>query len=86
MISRKKEQTGVVVSDRMNKTAVVLVSRRVKDQWVQKYYDKRKKFKAHDEKNECKTGDRVLIRECPPISREKRWVVAKILEKGESLK
>lgn len=78
----KKKKVGTVVSNKMDKTAVVEVSRRVKSQFLQKYYTVRKKFKAHDEKNECQVGDSVLIMECPPISREKRWTVSQILEKA----
>lgn len=78
----KKKKVGTVVSNKMDKTAVVMVTRRVKSQFLQKYYTVRKKFKAHDEKNECQVGDSVLIMECPPISREKRWTVSQIIEKA----
>ena len=78
----KKKKVGRVLSNKMDKTAVVEVSRRVKSQTLQKYYTERKKFKAHDAKNECQVGDSVLIMECPPISREKRWMVTQILEKA----
>lgn len=82
MTGLKKTKIGNVISNKMSKTVVVLVSRQVKHTIYQKYYTKRGKFKAHDEKNECGVGDRVLIQECRPISREKKWVVVKILEKG----
>lgn len=81
MTSNKKELTGVVISDKMNKTVVVEVSRRVKSRMIEKFFVRRKKFKAHDETNACKSGDRVLIRECPPLSREKRWIVTQVIEK-----
>lgn len=70
-----------MLKNKMDKTAVVVVTRRVRDSLFEKYYTKRKKFKAHDEKNECGVGDRVLICESRPLSREKRWVVKQILEK-----
>lgn len=77
----KKKKVGKVVSNKMDKTAVVVVSRRVKSPFLQKYYTQRKKFKVHDPKNECQVGDSVLIMECTPISREKRWKLAQIIEK-----
>lgn len=79
---KKKKRMGTVISNKMDKTAVVEVLRRVKSLYLQKYYTERKKYKAHDEKNECQVGDSVLIMECTPISREKRWTVAQILEKA----
>jgi small subunit ribosomal protein S17 len=68
---------GVVTSDKMNKTRVVLVERRVADRKYGKYLTSRTKYKAHDEKNEFKTGDTVWIEERRPISRLKRWAVIK---------
>ena len=73
--SRKRKLVGVVTSDKMNKTRVVLVERRVSHGKYGKYLTKRTKFKAHDEKNEYKTGDRVEIVESRPLSRDKRWRV-----------
>jgi len=70
-----KKLKGVVVSDTMNKTVVVLVSRYVKHPKYKKYIIKSKKFKAHDEKKEYKKGDRVIIQECRPISKDKHWRV-----------
>jgi len=67
--------TGIVVSDKMNKTVVVAVTRLKKHPKYKKYYKVTKKYKAHDEKNEYKVGDRVIIAECRPISKEKRWRV-----------
>ena len=78
----KKKKVGRVLSNKMDKTAVVEVSRRVKSLSLQKYITVRKKFKVHDAKNECQIGDSVMIMECPPISREKRWTVTEILEKA----
>lgn len=66
---------GVVISDKMNKTIVVAVTRLKKHPKYKKYYKVTKKYKVHDEKNEYKVGDRVIIAECRPISREKRWRV-----------
>lgn len=72
---------GVVVSDKMMKTRVVAVGRLKKHPKYSKYYSVRAKFKAHDERNEYKTGDQVVIEETRPLSRDKRWIiVAKIGE------
>ena len=70
-----KKLKGVVVSDTMNKTVVVLVNRYVKHPKYKKYIKKSKKFKAHDEKKEYKKGDNVIIQECRPISKDKHWKV-----------
>ena len=77
----KRRMVGVVTSDKMNKTRVVLVERRVSDRKYGKYLTSRTKYKAHDEKNEYKTGDRVEIVETRPLSREKRWRVEKLIER-----
>ena len=74
-IRRKLE--GVVVSDKMDKTAVVLVKRLKEHPKYKKRYWVSKRFKAHDEKNEYKIGDRVVIEETRPLSKEKRWKVIK---------
>ena len=66
---------GTVVSDKMNKTVVVRVERYVKHPKFKKYYRVHKKFKAHDEENKYKTGDKVLIQESRPISKKKTWAV-----------
>lgn len=68
----------MVVSDVMDKTIVVLVDRYVRHPKYKKYIKKRKKYKAHDEKNEYKKGDRVIIQECRPISKDKHF---KVIEK-----
>ncbi|HPC47319.1 MAG TPA: 30S ribosomal protein S17, partial [Deltaproteobacteria bacterium] len=68
---------------RMDKTVVVTVERLEKHPMFGKYVRRRAKFKAHDEKNECRAGDRVLIRECRPLSRHKSWFVVRILERQE---
>lgn len=82
MIALKKKKVGVVLTNKMQKTVVVEVSHRIKHPMFQKFFMKSKKFKVHDEKGECGVGDKVLIQECRPISREKRWKVKQILEKG----
>ena len=76
----RKIFTGEVISDKMDKTVVVAVTRLVQHQLYRKTIKKVTKFKAHDEQNACKTGDRVKIIESKPISREKRWVVLEKLE------
>jgi len=78
---KKKTQVGIVVSNKMDKTIVVMVERLVKHPKYMKYIHKRRKFKAHDEKNECRIGDKVLIWETRPLSKEKRWRVKEILER-----
>ncbi len=77
-----KKRKGVVTSNRMQKTIVVSVERIVMHPKYKKYLKRRTKVKAHDEKNECQVGDRVLIVECRPLSREKRWRVSRILERA----
>jgi small subunit ribosomal protein S17 len=67
--------TGRVTSDKMDKTITVLVDRRVMHPLYKKFIRRSKKYAAHDEANECKTGDLVRIIECPPISKRKTWTV-----------
>lgn len=74
----KRQLQGIIVSDKMDKTRVVAVSRLKKHPRYKKYYKVTKRFKAHDEKNEYKVGDKVIIEEIRPISKDKRW---KIIEK-----
>lgn len=78
----RKERSGVVVSNRMQKTVVVRVQRTVMHPTYKKYLRRRAHVKAHDEKNECRIGDRVLIVECRPLSRDKHWRVSRILERA----
>ena len=78
----KRQLIGLVVSDKMDKTAVVLVERLVKHSLYQKYVRRRTKFTAHDEKNACRIGDKVKITESRPLSRTKRWRVSEIVEKA----
>lgn len=77
---RRLTRVGVVVSDKMDKTIVVSVERQFKHRLYKKIVRTHKKFKAHDEKNECKIGDVVQIQESRPLSRDKRWVLKKIIE------
>ncbi|MCP6720383.1 MAG: 30S ribosomal protein S17 [Patescibacteria group bacterium] len=71
----KRRLKGVIMSDKMNKTRVVAVHRLKKHKRYHKYYRTTKRYKAHDEKNEYKTGDKVVIQESRPLSKEKRWIV-----------
>jgi small subunit ribosomal protein S17 len=74
--------TGRVVSDKMDKTVTVLVERRVKHPLYGKVIRLSKKYHAHDEANECREGDTVVIEECRPLSKTKAWKVTKLLEKA----
>ena len=78
----RKTLVGLVASDKMSKTVVVEVTRRVMHPVYQKYIKRRKRYKAHDEVNGCKVGDRVLIEECRPMSRDKRWRVKQVIERA----
>ncbi len=71
----KRQLQGIIVSDKMNKTRVVAVNRLKKHPRYKKYYKSTAKFKAHDEKNEYKTGDKIIIEETRPMSKEKRWKI-----------
>jgi small subunit ribosomal protein S17 len=84
MAEREKRKTlvGVVTSDKMEKTVIVMVNRLVLHPVYKKYVRKRKKFKAHDEQNQCHMGDKVLLIETRPLSREKRWRVKEVLERA----
>lgn len=79
--SNKMELVGIVTSDKMDKTVVVTVERLEKHPIFGKYVRQRNKFKAHDEKNDCRMGDRVVIKECRPLSKDKSWRVIDILER-----
>ena len=79
-LNRKRLIVGVVTSDKMDKTIVVQTQFKFRHPIFQKVVVKRTKFKAHDEKNQAKIGDTVTIRECRPLSREKRWSLVKIHE------
>jgi len=84
-MGKRKEFIGTVVSDKMDKTVVVLVETLVRHPLYEKLVRRRKKYMAHDENNECRVGDKVLIEETRPLSRRKRWRVKKILERAKVL-
>ncbi len=76
-----KQREGVVRTDRMEKTVVVELERTVLHARYKKYLKRRTRVKAHDEGNQCRVGDRVVIVECRPLSREKRWRVSRVLNR-----
>jgi small subunit ribosomal protein S17 len=78
----KRQLIGTIVSNRMDKTAIVLVERLVKHPLYHKYIRRRAKFAAHDERNACQIGDKVMITESRPISKTKKWRVSEILVKA----
>ncbi|MDR2739747.1 MAG: 30S ribosomal protein S17 [Treponema sp.] len=80
--SGKKEFVGIVKSDKMDKTIVVVVVTKTLHPLYKKYITRTKKVKAHDETNDAKTGDRVRVVECRPISKEKCWKLAAVLERA----
>ncbi len=79
----RKERTGKVVSNKMQKTITVTVDRKVKHPIYGKFVNKTTKFKAHDEKNEAGIGDTVRIMETRPLSKDKRWRLIEIVEKAK---
>ena len=79
----RKTRTGKVVSDKMDKTVVVAIADHVQHPLYKKIVKRTVKLKAHDEKNECKIGDRVLVMETRPLSKDKRWRVVEIIEKAK---
>ena len=83
--THRKTRVGIVVSDKMDKTVVVSTSKKVMHPMYKKYVTRRQKYKAHDETNDCRMGDRVLIEETRPLSKEKRWAVKEILERAPQL-
>jgi small subunit ribosomal protein S17 len=85
MRERRKVMVGRVVSNKMDKTAVVSVETLKRHPLYRKVIRTRKKFKAHDEQNQCQVGDLVRIVESRPLSKEKRWVVTDILERANEV-
>ncbi|PLV60221.1 30S ribosomal protein S17 [Thermotoga sp. KOL6] len=79
----RKRMTGIVVSDKMDKTVVVAVERLVQHPLYKKYIKRTKKYHAHDERNECRIGDVVEIEETRPLSKTKRWRVVRIIKRFE---
>ncbi len=85
MRDRRRLLSGVVVSDKMDKTVVVQVERSFRHPLYGKVVRRRKKYMAHDEGNECRVGDLVEIRESRPLSRRKRWAVERIVKRATEL-
>lgn len=81
----RKTLTGTVVSDKMDKTVVVVVENHTKHPIYNKIIKRTKKYKAHDEENTCKTGDKVRIMETRPLSKDKNWRVVTVIEKAPVL-
>ena len=79
----RKTRVGVVSSDKMDKTVVVTVRDRVQHPLYKKIVNRTVKYKAHDENNECRVGDRVLVMETRPMSKDKRWRVVERIEKAK---
>lgn len=80
-----KERTGIVVSNKMNKTIVIKVENKYSHHMYSKIMLKTKKYLAHDEENLCNIGDKVLINECRPLSKKKRWKLIKIISKRSKI-
>ena len=79
----RKTRTGRVVSDKMNKTIVVAVDNKIRHPLYGKIIKRTYKLKAHDENNECREGDRVVVMETRPLSKDKRWRLVSILERAK---
>jgi small subunit ribosomal protein S17 len=80
---RRKLRVGKVVSDKMEKTVVVVIERLVKHPVYKRYVRRRTRFKVHDEKNECKEGDTIRFMETRPLSKEKRWRFVEFVERAK---
>ena len=83
---KSRRLKGMVISDKMDKTIVVSVARLKKHPRYKKRYRVNKKYKAHDEKNEFKIGDQVIIGECRPISKGKKWIIATKYERHTNIR
>ncbi|MGM0410752.1 MAG: 30S ribosomal protein S17 [Bacillota bacterium] len=81
--SKRKERVGFVVSNKMDKTVSVEVERKTQHPLYKRVISQTKKYKAHDENNECNEGDKVLITETRPLSKTKRWRVKEIIRKAK---
>ena len=79
----RKQRIGVVTSDKMEKTITVTIERKIKHPIYGKFLKRSKKYTAHDEKNDCKTGDIVRIMETRPLSKNKRWRLVEIIERAK---
>lgn len=82
MRSTRKTRVGIVVSDKMNKTIAVVMERTMKHPIYSRVIKKQSKLYAHDETNECRMGDKVLVMETRPLSKLKRWRLVKVIEKA----
>ena len=81
--ARRQVLQGIVVSDKMDKTVTVKVERTVMHRLYQRYVKKSKNYAAHDEANDCRVGDKVLIVSCRPLSKRKRWRVSRVVERAK---
>lgn len=81
--SKRKTRTGVVTSNKMEKSITVAIEKRVKHPIYKKFFKKTTKFMAHDEKNECSIGDMVKIMETKPLSKMKKWRLVEVVEKAK---
>ncbi len=79
----RKTRTGLVVSDKMDKTIVVAIEDNVRHPLYKKIIKRTVKLKAHDEKNECRRGDRVMVMETRPMSKDKHWRLVQVIEKAK---
>ena len=79
----RKTRTGVIVSDKMDRSILVAIERKVAHPIYRKYFKKTTKLMAHDENNECKIGDKVKIMETRPLSKRKKWRLLEIVEKAK---
>jgi small subunit ribosomal protein S17 len=79
----RKTRTGLVVSDKMDKTIVVAIEDNVRHPLYKKIIKRTVKLKAHDENNECRRGDRVMVMETRPLSKDKRWRLVQVIEKAK---
>jgi small subunit ribosomal protein S17 len=79
----RKTRVGIVVSDKMDKTITIAIERKVSHPIYKKYFKKTTKLMAHDEKSECRVGDKVKVMETRPLSKNKRWRMVEIVEKAK---
>lgn len=82
LVNNRKSMTGTVVSDKMNKTVVIVVERKFSHPKFKKVVKTTRRFKVHDEKNECRSGDLITISETRPLSKDKRWRLSAIIKKA----
>ena len=85
VVRRRASKTGVVVSDKADKTVVVRVDRIVRHKLYKRYIRRKTKFMAHDETNDCKVGDTIEIVESRPLSARKRWRVRRVVKRGQGV-